>query len=244
MLINYWKCTVTIKFVKITDPPPCLTRIHLHKELRKTVHWRTFKTESNCIPNFMDGKMFYSKVIYFWWIKTLLIHIFTFKIWVFFHSLTFPPKHLIFPHSRPFVINSSRSELYYLPLSTPEQNSQVQPHSCPGGLEGPHMKWPLLWSRLWHRTKKSITGTSLVAQWIRIHLSMQRTRVRALVQEDPTHRRTTKPVRHNYWACTLEPVSHNYWAHAPQLLKATSLEPVLQNKRSHRNEKPAHHNKE
>ena len=40
--------------------------------------------------------------------------------------------------------------------------------------------------------------SSLVAQWLRIRLPMQGTRVRALVQEDPTCRRTTKPVRHNY----------------------------------------------
>ena len=33
-------------------------------------------------------------------------------------------------------------------------------------------------------------------------------------------------------------------AHAPQLLKPTCLEPVLRNKRSHRNEKHVHHNEE
>ena len=73
---------------------------------------------------------------------------------------------------------------------------------------------------------------------------MQGTRVRALVQENPTCRRATKPVRHNYWACALEPASHNYWAHMPQLLKPTRLEPVLHNKRSHHNEKPVHGNEE
>ena len=40
--------------------------------------------------------------------------------------------------------------------------------------------------------------TSLVAQWLRIHLSMQGTRVPALVQEDPTCCGATKPMRHNY----------------------------------------------
>ena len=55
--------------------------------------------------------------------------------------------------------------------------------------------------------------TSLVAQWLRICLPMQRTRVRALVQEDSTCCGATKPVSHNYWACALEPTSHNYWAH-------------------------------
>ena len=60
--------------------------------------------------------------------------------------------------------------------------------------------------------------------------------------EDPTCHRATKPTRHNYWACALEPASHNYWARMPQLLKPTC--PVLRNKRSHRNEKPAHRNEE
>ena len=40
--------------------------------------------------------------------------------------------------------------------------------------------------------------TSLVAQWLRIRLPMQGTRVRALVREDPTCRGATKPVHHNY----------------------------------------------
>ena len=51
---------------------------------------------------------------------------------------------------------------------------------------------------------------SLVAQWLKIRLPMQGTRVRALVREDPTCCGATKPVRHNYSACALEPVSHNY----------------------------------
>ena len=87
-------------------------------------------------------------------------------------------------------------------------------------------------------------GTSLVEQWLRIHLPMQGTRVQALVREDPTCRGAPKPVHHNYWACALEPMSHNYWAHVPQLLVPAHLEPVLHNKRSHCNEKPAHHSEE
>ena len=39
---------------------------------------------------------------------------------------------------------------------------------------------------------------SLVAQWLRILLPMQGTQVQALVQEDPTCCRATKPVCHNY----------------------------------------------
>ena len=83
---------------------------------------------------------------------------------------------------------------------------------------------------------------SLVAQWLRIRLPTQGTRVRALVREDPTCCGATKPMCHNYWACTLEPASHNYWARVPQLLKSVHLEPVLCNKRSHRNEKHMHCN--
>ena len=41
-------------------------------------------------------------------------------------------------------------------------------------------------------------GASLVAQWLRILLPMQGTRVGALVWEDPACRGATKPVRHNY----------------------------------------------
>ena len=40
-------------------------------------------------------------------------------------------------------------------------------------------------------------GTSLVAQWLRIHLPMQGTRVQALVREDPTCHVAAKPVHHN-----------------------------------------------
>ena len=67
--------------------------------------------------------------------------------------------------------------------------------------------------------KNKQIGTSLVAQWLRICLPMQGTRVQSLVREDPTCHRATKPVHHNYWACALEPASHNYWS-----LRATTTE--------------------
>ena len=70
-------------------------------------------------------------------------------------------------------------------------------------------------------------GTFLVARWLRICLPMQGIQVRALVQEDPTCHGATKPVRHNYWACTLEPTSHNYWAHEPQLLSLCTYSPCF-----------------
>ena len=45
---------------------------------------------------------------------------------------------------------------------------------------------------------RSRERASLVAQWLRICLPMQRTQARALVREDPTCRGATKPVRHSY----------------------------------------------
>ena len=42
------------------------------------------------------------------------------------------------------------------------------------------------------------TWTTLVAQWLRIRLPMQGTRVRALVWEDPTCHGATKPVCHDF----------------------------------------------
>ena len=41
-------------------------------------------------------------------------------------------------------------------------------------------------------------GTCVVARWIRIHLPVQGTQVRSLVQEDPTCRGATKLMCHNY----------------------------------------------
>ena len=46
--------------------------------------------------------------------------------------------------------------------------------------------------------KIGLPGASLVAQWLRICLPMQGTRVRALVWEDPTCHGATGPVSHNY----------------------------------------------
>ena len=49
-----------------------------------------------------------------------------------------------------------------------------------------------------HGFKKHQRGTSLVAQRLIILLPMQETRIRALVREDPTCHRATKPMRQNY----------------------------------------------
>ena len=48
------------------------------------------------------------------------------------------------------------------------------------------------------RIFKNEDRACLVAQWLRICLPMQGTRVRALVWEDRTCRRTAGPVSHNY----------------------------------------------
>ena len=111
------------------------------------------------------------------------------------------------------------------------QSPQSTPHRAPGGSGAPPQRsnHTLRWS-LPPSVKTQCLGTSLVAQWLRIHLPMQGTQVRALVREDPTCRGATRPVCHNYWA----------WD--PQLLKPVHLEPVLHNKRSHRNEKTTRRN--
>ena len=46
--------------------------------------------------------------------------------------------------------------------------------------------------------KTILKGLPWLAQWLRIRLPVQRTRVRALVWEDRTRRGATKPLRHNY----------------------------------------------
>ena len=64
----------------------------------------------------------------------------------------------------------------------------------------------------------NMTKTSLVAQWIRICLSVQGTQVWCLIWEGSTCCGATKPVNHNYWACELhllKPESSR--AHEPQL---------------------------
>ena len=47
-------------------------------------------------------------------------------------------------------------------------------------------------------------GTSLVVQWLRVHLLMQGTQVCSQVHEDSIYRGATKPVHHHYGASALE----------------------------------------
>ena len=49
-----------------------------------------------------------------------------------------------------------------------------------------------------HQTSRDLLRASLVAQWLRICLPMQGTRVQALIREDPTCHGAAKPVCHNY----------------------------------------------
>ena len=73
-------------------------------------------------------------------------------------------------------------------------------------------------------------GASLAVQWLRICLPMKGTQVWSLVWEDPTWHGANKA---NYWACVLEPGFHDYWC--------LPLGTAVPNKKSHRSEKPAHH---
>ena len=46
--------------------------------------------------------------------------------------------------------------------------------------------------------EKKVEWASLVVQWLGVRLPMQGTRVQALVRDDPTCRRATRPVSQNY----------------------------------------------
>ena len=61
---------------------------------------------------------------------------------------------------------------------------------------------------LLHEKKKQNSRTSLVVQWLRICLPMQRTWVQSLVQEASTHCGVTKAMHHVCGACALEPKLH------------------------------------
>ena len=69
-------------------------------------------------------------------------------------------------------------------------------------------------------------GTSLVVQWLRIHLAMQGTWVWSLVREiDPVCWGATKPTSHSCWSpSALEPVCHSCSSCTPTNLPAQSDE--------------------
>ena len=57
--------------------------------------------------------------------------------------------------------------------------------------------------------KQKNLRTSLVTQWIKIHLPSQGIWVQLLVWEDFTFQGATKPRHHNYWAHALGPTCRN-----------------------------------
>ena len=85
----------------------------------------------------------------------------------------------------------------------------------------PRLRWRSLLDKTacllsWFLSLKiQFAGTFLVVQGLRIPLLMQGTRVLSMVWEDSSCLGTTKPVRHNYWACALEPPRCNCWVHVP-----------------------------
>ena len=134
----------------------------------------------------------------------------------------------LFPMSQ-YSPLKSRNLNKWFKKSVPAISIFAWPHPVPW-LQIPYTESPwvrVVWLTifwLYGDVKVTHSWASLVAQWLRIRLPTQGTRVQALVREDPTCRGATKPMRHNYWACALEPVSHNYWS--PH---ATTTEPSCHN---------------
>ena len=132
------------------------------------------------------------------------------------------PSPLPLPAPKPPGVQPAHQETWACVCFRHPLDSPLECHPGQGTWVAPCGRWPCQvcscsWGHLGLSSsltlcKNKIRGTSLVAQWLRICLPMQGTRVRALVREDPTCRRAIKPVRHNYWACALEPASHNYWS--------------------------------
>ena len=75
----------------------------------------------------------------------------------------------------------------------PESGKQILAKGTADTRERPHTSHTCLALCMYIKSSRA----SLVVQWLRIPLPTQGTRVRALVREDPTCRRATKPVRHN-----------------------------------------------
>ena len=93
---------------------------------------------------------------------------------------------------------------------------------------GMTLKWDVYLSGLVSMTlpeaneSYSAIWTSLMVQWLRILLPMQRTQVRSLFQEDPTGHRTAKPVHHSYWANTQKPLKPTCSSLSSATTKATT----------------------
>ena len=176
-------------------------------------------------------------------------------------TTTWPPSLSGLVHSHPKVI-ISKSELITsspptaLPSRVPSGNghhpssSLIQESEDHATQIPPSPSPPFLLTFNWASILQG--GTSLVAQWLTIHLPMQGTqfepwswsKIPHASEELSACAATTEPMCHNYWACALEPASHTAEPAMPQLLKPVHLEPVLHNKRNHLNEKPMYCNEE
>ena len=116
------------------------------------------------------------------------------------------------------------SLVFSCPVTTAKENSRS---SKKGRSEGTHILEE--WKFGFYTSKKDFWLADvltevmwrvwLVAQWQRICLPMQETRVWSLVREDLSCNGATKPVCRNYWTCALESGNYNYWACMPQILK-------------------------
>ena len=81
-----------------------------------------------------------------------------------------------------------------------EMDKFLEMHNLPrlNQEETENMNRPITSTEIETVIKNLPTGASPVAQWLRICLLMQGTRVRALVWEDPTCHGAPGPVSHNY----------------------------------------------
>ncbi|KAJ8779229.1 hypothetical protein J1605_012691 [Eschrichtius robustus] len=129
----------------------------------------------------------------------------------------FPQPHPPAPGARTSALCPPRTERYVGRSGPPHRlhlNKQTNKRKCkgfPGGAvvenlpanagdtgSSPGLGRSHMPRTNWAREPQLLSLTSPVAQWLRIRLPMQGTRVRTLVQEDPTRRGATKPVHHNY----------------------------------------------
>ena len=90
--------------------------------------------------------------------------------------------------------------MMWLKLSTTLKHMPLT-HICPSSfVKRQTQSTSISSAQKWDAFSWQITQTSLVAQWIGIHLLMQGAWVRSLVQEDSTCQGATWPMYHNYWA--------------------------------------------
>ena len=113
----------------------------------------------------------------------------------------------VFPHQIHFPIHQSAfdTESVFHDISNPHRLPiNASPLPC-RGLTTSLMDSELL-------LKEGNSRASLVAQWWKVYLSMQETRVWSLIWEDLTCHGATEHLRHSYWACALDQGSRSRWS--------------------------------